>query len=307
LSHYSPATQIRISQRQRNDLRPTPEGWRFFPFAGDVPAGPTWPTLQGALAWDELAARRRFYKPAGSPIAPPIRSATGRAGELVLNEIPTVIFSADPPGPRAAIYEARRARMNEIMRIHNFKAWRFHIGATLRTDLPPDQRDCSPHCREHAELLNRSEPPLLVLEDDAEPAWVPTHFVPPANADRLHIGGDTHGVDLGRKLAWLAGKHWQRHKGYLWRPHSRDWFWEAGMLAWHAVLWLNGDAMRLAASYLRLKTGAVDAVCCELDGQLNVACPTRCWFWQNDGHNGSWSFDFVPPGLRHPLQGRVPP
>ena len=298
MSRYGTATTVRIEQRQRRDLRPVGNGWRFFPNSGPTADGPEFRSFLEALQWRELQSRRRAAKPLTAPICPPLYTRTGAPGELTLNEIPTIVYSADPPGPRGLIYSARRARITEMLTLHGFRNFRFHLGRTLRGPDGCDLPYCAAHCRDHAQFCRDNPPPLLLLEDDAEPAFLPTHFTPPPDADRLHIGGDCHGVDLARLLAWKQSRPWRRHKGYLWRAYNRDWFRQAGMLAYHAVLYLSDRIMAAIAEYLPRKTGAVDAVVSELDGSFNVYAPTRSWWWQNDGHNGAWSYDFVPPELR---------
>ena len=300
MSNYSPKTTVRISQRQRNDLRPSPAGWHFFPRGGPVAAGPLFETLLDALAWPELADRRRFAKPLDGPWAPLIDSKTGRPGELDLRAVRTIVYTPEPGGPREVIYAARRERMTSILNAFGFSNWRFHYGSHC---VPY----CARHCADHAQFCRVYDPPLFVMEDDAEPAWPCSHLVPPVGADRLHIGGDTHGVELARLLASKTRPDWRRNIGYLWRPYDRDWFWEAGMLAYHAVLYLTRRVMDAVADYVPQRTGAIDASVAELDCRFNVACPTRCWWWQNDGHNGEWSFDFCPPELQPRGYQRNPP
>ena len=301
------APVLRASQRQRRDIRFQNGCWRFFPYSANEPAGPEFPTLLDALAWSGLSRARDFSKPNDAPFPPLVAPLTRRPGELELRKIPTIVCTADPPGPRAAIYAARRDRIRRQLDGYGFNNWRFLCGPTWQFDLPDHVRDCSPHCTLHSRICAENDPPLLVLEDDAEPAWLPTHFLPPPDADRLHLGGDSHGVDLSRLLALKSGGVWRRHVGYRWQPYSRDWFREAGMLAFHAVLYLSRGIMAKIAEYLRGKTGAVDAVVSELDSQFRVYSPTRCWWWQNDGHNGPWSYDFVPRDLRDPNYPRKPP
>lgn len=314
MSHYSDRTAVRISQKQRQDLRPTASGWRFFPNGGLSSLGPPFSTFLEALQWSELADRRRVWKPKDSTFCPLLNSRTGAAGELELAAIPTIVYTAGLGSRRDEEYIARRARLTRILTAYGFQDWRFHYGKTPAelAESDPNQYHgtlayCAAHCRDHAQFLREHNPPLLVMEDDAEPAWPRSHFVPPAGAARLHIGGDWHGVDLARLLARKNRKDWRRHGRYLWRPYNADWFWEAGMLAFHAVLWLDKTAMLAAADYLQRKTGAVDAVVSELDWKFPAAAPTRCWFWQNDGHNGAWSFDFVPPELRPRGLPKFPP
>jgi hypothetical protein len=207
-----------------------------------------------------------------------------------MRHVRTIVFTADPPGPKKAEYNSRRRRLSEIFTDYGYTNWRFHFGE-------PSIPYCKFHCRDHAATCLRYDPPLMVMEDDAEPLWPGSHLVPPTDADRLHIGGDTHGVDLARLLAVKQSMAWRRHRGYVWKPCNRDWFRMAGMLAYHASLYLTRHAMDRIAAYIPTRTGAIDACVAELDGELNVYAPTRCWWWQNDGHNGEWSRDFVPPTL----------
>ncbi|HUD75924.1 MAG TPA: hypothetical protein VMQ76_12705 [Terracidiphilus sp.] len=284
-----------------------PGGWRFFPFGGPTPEGPLFPDLLAALQWPQLAAARVLHKPLDGPVASLLQTRRGVAGELELASIRTIVYSADPPGPKGEVYGRRRERISNILNGFGFRDWRFHIGETLPPSVDRKTCYCSLHCRDHRQFCIDNDPPLLVLEDDAEPAWVPSHFVPPAGADRLHIGGDWHGVDLARLLGNKTRKDWRREHGYLWRPYDKEWFWECGMLAYHACLYLTRRMMDAVADYLPGKTGAVDAVVCELDHRFNVAAPRRCWFWQNDGHNGDWSFQFTPRDLRGADWCTIPP
>ena len=300
VTNYAASTRVRISQKQRSDLRPCGQVWRFFPFGGAVPAGPDFPTLADALTWPELTARRAFAKPFDAPVAPLVPSRTGRPGELSLIDLPTIVNTPDPNGQKGERYRPRRERMIRVLTELGFTNWRFNYGAT---SIPY----CASHCADQARLLRTMEPPWLFLEDDAEPAWPPSHFVPPIGATRLHIGGDWHGVDLARKLAWRTRRNWRRENGYLWVPYDRDWFFQAGMLAFHAIVWLNRQSAAATADYIEQKQGAVDAVVSELDGRFPAACPTRCWFWQNDGHNGQWSFNFAPPDIRRQPSTTCPP
>lgn len=314
MTRYAAATRTRISQRQHADLRPTPTGWRFFPPGSLSPSGPSFTTLLSALQWSELADRRRIMKAKDAPLMPLLNTRTGLPGEIELAGVRTIVYTAGIGSRNDAEYIARRARIARMMTAYGMRDWRFHYGKTPAelSEIDPANYHgtlayCAAHCADHARFCRENSPPLLVMEDDAEPAWPCSHFVPPPGADRLHIGGDTHGVDLARKLAWRKHPNWRRHGGYLWRPYNRDWFEEAAMLAYHAVLYLTQHAMDTVAAYLPRKSGAVDAVVSELDGRLTVYAAGRCWWWQNDGHNGAWSYDFAPPALRDPRQPKSPP
>lgn len=298
MTRYAPATAVRHSQAQFSDLRPCGSQWRFFPNGGSTPLGPPFGSLIEALQWPELAERRKIQKPLDAPFAPLILNRRGVTGELALADIPTIIYSADPPGPRGLLYARRRDRMSLLMAHLGIKTWRFHLGRTLRGPDGCTLPYCAAHCADHAQFCRENDPPLLLFEDDAEPAFPCSHLVPPTGADRLHIGADRHGVSLSRLLALKQRKDWRRHKGVLWRPCNRDWYWIAGSLAYHCVLYLTKRCMTAIADYMPGKTGAVDAVVSELDGRFNVAAPVRCWFWQNDGHNGAWSYDYCPRDLR---------
>jgi hypothetical protein len=291
MSRYAPSTKVRISQRQHYDLRPTPQGWRFFPQGGPRPDGPSFASLIEALQWEKLADRRRFFKPPYMSLAPLLQTRTGAPREICLTDIPTIVYTPAIGGPREHIYSYRRTRIAAMMHLYGFKRWWFHYGLNAAPY-------CKHHCADHARFCRENDPPLMVMEDDAEPAWPCSHFVPPPDADRLHIGGDNHGISLARLLAIKKDPTWRRHRGYLWKPYNHDWFRQVGMLAYHAVIYLTRRIMDRIADYIPTREGAIDASVAELDHEFNIYAPTRCWWFQNDGHNGQWSFDFAPPELR---------
>lgn len=302
MSRYAAATKIRISQRQQGDLVATPAGWRH-------KSGKLFPTLLDAFQWPGLADGRRVHTAHDQPWMPLLETRTGAAGEIDMRTVRTIVYTVDPDGAKKAAYASRRERLAKILTAYGYTNWRFHFGRTierfradhgLAADVPLPY--CAPHCEDHATFCREYDPPLMVMEDDAEPLWPGSHLVSPPDADRLHIGGDTHGVSLARLLAVKSAKTWRRHRGYLWQPYNRDWFRQGGMLAYHAVLYLTRHCMDTIAQYVAKRSGAVDASVAELDWKLVAYAPTRCWWWQNDGHNGEWSRNFAPPCLkRHPF------
>jgi hypothetical protein len=176
------------------------------------------------------------------------------------------------------------------MNSYGVRRWEFVFGRNV-------QPYCATHCADHAAICRRYDPPLLVMEDDAEPLHVRAWIEPPAGCDRIHLGGNRDGIRLARVLGYKARHDWRAHRGFLWRPYNADWFWECGMLAYHACLYLTRRIMDRIAEYVPLRTGAIDASVAELDAYYNVAAPTSCWWWQNDGRNGECTRDFVPTPL----------
>jgi hypothetical protein len=291
MPRYAKANLLRISQRRHTDLRPVAGQWRFFPNGGSEPDGPVFASLLEALAWPDLARRRLRYTPLDQPFRPILDTRTGRPGEIDLRAVRTLIYTAAATGIRGKIFEARRERQTKIMAAYGFSNWQFVYGSSC---VPY----CARHCADHARFCRENEPPLLVMEDDAEPDQVGTHLVPPIGADRLHIGGNRDGIELGRILATKARPDWRRYRGFVWRYADADWFWQAGMLAYHASLYLTRRVMDAIADYVPRRTGAIDASVAELDYRFNVASPRRVWWWQNDDHNGDCTSWFVPPELR---------
>jgi hypothetical protein len=289
---------VRISQRQHADLHPVDGHW-------EDSDGQQFPDLLAALAWPGLAKSRIRHAAADSPFAPIRNTYTGRAGEIDMRTTKTIIYTADPPGERRPIYQARRDRLTRILTAYGYTDWRFHFGdigkyhtGGTETDLPSTPAYCSAHCRDHARFCLENDPPLCVMEDDAEPDQPGTHLVPPPDADRLHIGACYHGVALARRIAWHYERGWRHHKGVLWKYAGPEWYREAGSLAYHCVLYLKKPVMRSIAEYVQKRTGAIDASVAELDGRFKVYAPTRCWWWQNDDHNGNCATEAIPPELR---------
>lgn len=298
MSRYSPKTRVRISQRQNPDLQPVGNEWAHT-------CGRTFPDLLAALAWPGLAAARIRHISAEAPFAPLIASRTGAPGEIDLRNVRTIIYTADPPGERRPIYAARRDRLTRILTAYGYTNWSFHFGASGKyhtggseTNLPSTPSYCAAHCRDHARFCLENNPPLCVMEDDAEPDRPRSHIVPPPDADRLHLGADYHGVALARQIACHHSRGWKHWRGILWKYHNRDWYREAGSLAYHCVLYLSRRIMDRIANYVCNRTGAIDASVAELDGEYQVYAPTTCWWWQNDDHNGNCAAEAIPPLLR---------
>lgn len=284
MSRYSTNTRVRISQKQHTDLVADGSTWWH-------KAGYAFPDLLAALQWHGLAASRRKYTPHDQPFCPLLDTRTGAPGEVELAAVRTFVYTAAATGLRGEVYESRRRRMAAILTAYGVQHWSFVWGSSC---IPY----CARHCADHARLMREHDPPILVFEDDAEPAFAGSHLVPPPEAKRLHIGGNRDGISLGRLLALKSGEDWRHYRGFVYKPCNRNWFRQAGMLATHCNLYLDKPTMLEIAEYIVSRSGAIDASIAELDWKIPAFAPTRCWWWQNDGHNGECTSEFVPPELR---------
>ena len=242
------------------------------------------------------------------------RSAdTGRG--LYLPGVKTFVYTAAASGRQWAPYAWRRQRVRQIMAALGFSDWQFFFGK---------RADAHWHGREpywwqipldHAELLRREEPPLLILEDDIElevkndfrAEWK-SNLELPAGCDFAYLGGFRSGDRRGIRNARLVGLRPLEAWRYGYLPIDGDWMRVFGMWGSHAILHVDKGVMLDLAEQLVKKHRPIDTTLAVLQWRWRVCCLRRPFFWQNDGHHrhDTVEYDFESrwePGRRRRAGG----
>lgn len=202
------------------------------------------------------------------------------AGAIWVPELPTLVYTA----PKNA---ARRRRVQQVLGKFGFTRWEFVTG-----------RDGGPYwvavAKDHAEILRRCQPPLLVLEDDIEPREFRPNVFPPGGSQVVYLGGGRGGIEHGRSCKHDGGQGFVRSHNYGYQPIDEEWFRVCGMWFSHAILWLEKGVMLEAAAALDATAKAVDTVYAENQHRWRVVCRRVPMFWQNDGHHHYDTYEYRP-------------
>jgi hypothetical protein len=205
-----------------------------------------------------------------------------------LPDVKTFIYSGQQTGRRAAVTEWRRTRCRQVMAALGFTDWSFFEGRQSRpywTGLP----------RDHALLLRRHDPPLLILEDDIEVVDFRANVRPPGGCQVAYLGGFRSGDSRGVRNAKRAGLCPLLAHRYGYLPIDSEWMRIFGMWGSHAILWLDRAAMDEAACLLESSVCPIDTTLACEQWRWQVHCGLVPWFFQNDGHH-VWDTEDYRPG-----------
>jgi len=204
---------------------------------------------------------------------------------LFLPGVPTVVYTTSAPVGRGPSREWRRKRIRTALNTFGFREWQFFSGAS-----------CDPYWKQipldWAAILREREPPLLILEDDAEPRAFRANLELPACAEIAYLGGFRGGESRGTKNAIAAGLAVRRKFSYSYSEIDSCWFRVFGMWGSHAVLWLSRAAMIEFAELLETLGRPVDSVFAQEQYRRVFACVKMPLFFQNDGHHirDTWQY-----------------
>lgn len=270
----------RTSQRQWNDLRQVGDAWRYWPEGDFAPSGPVFSTLIEALHWPDLPALRaaRLRETFGVPKILEYQPAL--AGRLYLPAIHTIVYTT-----RWAI--ARQRRIIQILEAFRFSNWSFFFAEKTT----PYWRDIPSH---HAAFLRENDPPLLILEDDAEVLQFEASLDIPPGTEIAYLGGGRSGDKIGRietKRAWPQSRP---AFGYRYWDESEAWMRIGGMWFSHAILYLEHAVMLDVAARLSASDHAIDTTLARHQWRWNVQCRKIPSFWQNDGHHYRDTLHYEP-------------
>lgn len=205
---------------------------------------------------------------------------------ICLTEVPTVVYTADKENCRA-----RHPRVTEMLERLGFADWRFHwgpVGEPYWQAIRPD------YCR----LLRENKPPFLILEDDIALREFHAWISPPAGAQLVYLGGG--GCWRGGGLIRDARQHLPDHKitrvneiGIEELPDCPGWVRPFGMFGTHAILYTDAAAMLEVADVIEAGSGPVDVEIGRNQWRWLCVLPRVPMFWQDDGHNGGGTFDYM--------------
>ena len=208
------------------------------------------------------------------------------------------------PGVKTFVYTmpwqtGRQERVRHMLDGYGFRDWQFFFGTQASAGsadgwgrgkdywayIPPD----------HARLLRENDAPLLILEDDIEPRDYRPTVAPPPGAEIVYLGGGRGGSPRGVRNAMRRLPAMRPIHRYCYAPIDADWMRIAGMWFTHAILYVDRRAMLEVADALAGNRQPIDTTLAQQQWRWRVVCRRLPYWWQNDGHHRTDTYDYAPP------------
>ncbi|HTX55251.1 MAG TPA: hypothetical protein VMD08_17740 [Candidatus Baltobacteraceae bacterium] len=274
-------------QRVYASHRLTADGWRLWPRGLIAPVGPAFPTLLDALRWEHLESRVRSNSGSTPAVEPTFELTRDPTAPLHLPDVKTIIYTV----PTNVM---RQSRLAAIMARTGTRDWDFFYG-------PTRQPYAVWVAAGHEKLLRDNEPPLLILEDDANVDHYRASVSPPEGTKIALLGGAKYGPKKAAIMAYRRGLQPKRRWQMWYTPIDHAWFRPLSMWGSHAYLYLDRQAMldladRFAANLARPagQQENIDTVQSLFMSECPMAAAARPWYYQNDGHNEWATLRYCP-------------